>query len=226
MSRAADSDLEAGEYRITPAVSPSDVSLGSVLSGDAGAETSADGDGVYRYEVLGPDGATVLDVVETRGSADIGWLPFSLPQYVYVFVDPDGESRIVVEVDHALSPAYTIRASRSAPPMGSIGKSRRFFGNWQFTDRHGDVIASADRTEHSSNLVGSASTETWAVAGPDGAAVAEFQRVPAEGSSSDRVSAIDVTCSRSAVSTEQTLAFALALLNQGEKSTTRQDYGE
>lgn len=224
MGGTSDSDLQPGEYWIKPAIDASDVSLRDVLFGDLGYETGADGDRVHKYDVVRSDGTHVFDVLEAHGSAESDWLPVSIPQYVYVFVDPDGDPRLAVEVDQGRE-GYTVLDPEKEQRLGTVAKSGRIFGDWQLTDPGGDVVATADRAETSTPLFSSASYVTWDVSGPDGAEIAQFQRGPAEGSSSDRLSTMRLSCSRSTVAPERCLAFAFALLYRGTQSTLRPHRG-
>lgn len=220
MNGVADSSLQAGEYWIKPALDLSDISLRDVLFGDLGYETEADGDRVHKYDVVMSDGTHVFEVFETHGSVEFDWLPGSVSQYVYVLVEPDGDPRLGVEVDQGRE-GYTVLSLQTKEQLGTVAKSGRVFGDWQLTDPRGGVIATADRVDKSTPLLSSSTYTTWDVSGPDGMEVAQFRRGPAEGSSSDRLSAMRMSCPRSPVSTEQCLAFAFALLHQGTQSTLR-----
>lgn len=220
MDRASDPTLPPGEYWIKPAIDVSDISYRDLLFGDHGYETEANGDRVHKYDLVRSDGTHVFDVFETHGSAESDWLPFSIPQYVYVLVEPKGDPRLVVTVDQGKN-TYTILDPQTEERLGTVAKSGRILGDWQLTDSEGEVVATADRVDKSSPLLSSATYVTWEVSGPDGVEVAEFQRGPAEGSSSDKFSAMKSSCFQSSVSTERCLAFAFALLYEGTKSTIR-----
>ncbi|QLG49352.1 hypothetical protein [Natrinema halophilum] len=224
MESASDPDLSPGEYWIKPAIDLSDISLRDVLFGDLGYETEADGDRVHKYDVVRSGGTYVFDVFETNGSADSDWLPVSIPHYAYVFIEPEGDPRLVVEVDQGSS-GYTILDPQTGEQLGTVAKSRRILGDWQLTNTEGDVVATTDQVDKSTPLLSSGTYVTWDVLGQDGAKIGQFQRGPAEGSSSDRLSAMQITCSRSRVSTDQCIAFAFVLLYEGSQSTIRPQHG-
>lgn len=218
MNGAADADLAPGEYRIVPSEKMREeygVPLGDVLSGDFDSVSEAEDGPFHKYDVRGPDGTDALHVFETHGSAAYGWLPFSVPQYVYVLADPEGPARLVVEVDHGWYPSYTVRDPRVGEQVGTVLKSRRLFGDWQLRDPDGATMATAAWTNTGSNLLSFSTHETYDVSGPNGAAVGRFERVRDEEEWAR--SAMEVSCSRSSVPTEQCLAFAFALFNQGKK---------
>lgn len=98
MSGTSDSDLSAGDNRITPSVDLSEISFGDDRSGDVEVPES-DGELVYKYDVDELDGTTVLEIFGTHESADLDWLPFSIPKDVYVLVAPDGTPRPQVGID-------------------------------------------------------------------------------------------------------------------------------
>lgn len=228
MNGAYESELATGDYRITPSEAMRTeygVPLGDVLSGDF-EFMSEDDDRFHKYDVVRSDGRSALDVFETHGSAEYDWLPFSIPQYVYLFVRPEGDPRLVVEVDHGWYPSYTIRDPQTAEPLGTVAKSKRIVGDWQLTDPGGGSRATAERTNTVRNFLSFSTHATYDVSGPDGDEIAQFERVRAEGDVTDQFrSAMDVTCSRSSVSPEQCLALAFALLHEGTKSTSRSGHG-
>jgi hypothetical protein len=218
MDGASDLDLSPGEYWIKPAIEMSDVSLRDMLFGGLEYETEADGDRVHKYDVVRSDGTFVFDVFETHGSADSDWLPVSIPHYAYVFAEHEGDPRLVVKVNQGSS-GYTILDPQTDERLGMVAKSRRILGDWQLTNTEQDVVASTDQVDKSTPLLSSETYVTWDILGPDGVKIGQFQRGPAEGSSSDRLSAMKITCSRSRVSTEQCIAFAFVLLYEGSQST-------
>lgn len=225
MRAALDSELSAGDYRITPSATMRTeygVPLGDVVSGDFEfLSEAATEDEFHKYTVEREYGGAALEIYETHGTAEYGWLPFSLPQYVYLLVRPDGAPRLVVEVDHSWYPSYTMRDPRSEESLGTVAKSRRFFGPWQLTSAGGDVVATAERTNRLRNSVSFSTHGTYAVSGPEGDEIARFERTRAEGEFSDTFrSAMSVSCTPSSVSTELCLGFAFALLNHGTKSSS------
>lgn len=221
MDATRGSGLPTGDYRIAPSEKMRNeygVAIGDVLSGDL--ELDSGDDQFHKYDVVGPDGTVVLGVLETHGSAELDWLPFSLPQYVYLLVDPEGDLRLVVEVDHSLSPSYTIRDPQREEPLATVTKSRRIFGDWQLKGPDGALRATADRTNTTGNLFSFSTHATYDVSGPDGREIGQFERVRAEGDFVEQFrSAMEVSCSESSVPTEQCLAFAFTLLYHGTKSS-------
>lgn len=218
MDGTADADLPAGDYRIAPSEMLREeygIPVGDVLSGDFEFVSEADDDPFHKYDVVGPDGRPALAIFETHGSAAYDWLPFSVPQYVYVLADPEGAARLVVEVDHGWYPSYTVRDPRVGAQVGTVVKSRRLFGDWQLRDPDSATMATAARTNTGSNFLSFSTHSTYEVTGADGAAVGRFERVRDEEEWAR--SAMEVSCSRSSVPTEQCLAFAFALFDQGQK---------
>lgn len=222
MSEAPRQELSAGDYRIAPSEkmrTEYGVPLDDVLSGDFEfVSEAAEEEEFHKYDVDRADDTPALDIFETHGSAEIGWLPFSLPQYVFHLVRPEGDPCLLVEVDHSLTPSYTVRDPRSGEPVGKVAKSSGIFGNWQLQTPSGAVRATAerDRSLRTSGLTKAA----YAVSDPRGTEFAQFERVRADDSGADRFRlAMEVSCSRSSVSTEECLAFAFALLHEGTKSS-------
>jgi len=218
MSGTLDSELPSGDYRITPSEMRRNeygISIGDVLSGDFESLAEAD-DPFHKYDVVRPNGTSVLDIFETHEWADYDWLPFSVPQNVYALVRAEGDPCdpcLVVEVDHALHPSYTIRDPHSEEPTGTVAK--RIFGNWRLEDPRGEVEATAETVNTWRNLFSFSTHGTYDVSGRDGEEIARFERVRADGDFNDQLlSAMDISCSRSRVATEQCLAFAFALLHK------------
>jgi len=229
MDGAPDSKLPSEDYRITPSEKMRDeygIPVGDVLSGDFEFASGADADQFHKYDVVRPNDTSVLDIFETHGSAEYDWLPFSVPEYVYLLVRPGGDPCLVVEVDHGWYPSYTIRDPRTEEPLGTVAKSRRIVGDWQLNDPGRGLRATAERKNTLRNVLSFSTHVTYDVSGPDGVEIARFERVRAEGDFTDQFRpAMDVSCSRSPVSTEQCLAFAFALLHEGTKSGTESGSG-
>lgn len=225
MHGTAGADLPAGEYRITPSRKTREeygLPVGELLSEglDSVLESAEEGE-FHKYDVERADGTPALLVFEKHGEAEYDWLPFSVPQYVYLFVDPDGDPRLVLEVDHGWYPSYSIVEPGTTDDLGTVRKSSRVIGDWQLRAPDGRAVATAETTGTLGNLFSFSTHVTFDVSGPNGERIAQFERVRADGDVTDRFrSVMEVSCSPSAVSTEQCLAFAFALLYQGTQKTS------
>lgn len=225
MRGAPESELSPGEYRIAPSEkmrTEYGVPIGDVVAGDFEFYSeAASEDAFHKYTVKRADGTAALEIFETHGSAEYGWLPFSLPQYVYLFVRPDGDPHLAVEVDHGWYPSYTIVDPQTGEPRGTVAKAKRLVGDWQLTNPAGETRATAERTNSGGTLFSSSIRSSYTVSGTGGDGAAQFERVRAEGTIADRGRlAMEVSCSPSPVSTELCLALAFALLHEGTKSSS------
>jgi len=171
-------DLATEEYVVTPSERSRnpDEQMVDILTGDAGL-----GDPQHHFDVTGPDGATLLEVVEELGSDLVdrfgsGDGEFAGATYRhFLFRSPGGEPHLVLHRG-GFATTYALRAAATGTVLATWSKSWGFVGDWQLADPEGTTRATLGKDRSAGDLVSFSRHGTYVVRSTDGTDLARFER--------------------------------------------------
>jgi hypothetical protein len=212
-------DLGAGEYALVPSERARDWQgeLKDVLTGDVDPD-----DPYHHFDVRGPDGEVLLEVVEDSDSTLVE--RFGSGEYDgvtyrhFLFRSPSGDPLLVLHRG-GVATTYALRATESGVVVSTWSQSLGVFGSWKLADPEGTTRATLERSRSVSDLVSLSGDATYVVRTPDGSEVARFERTRFEtGFSALTQSELSVTVERTTVRPEICLALGVGVLLEVRES--------